>query len=207
VPLDYRNPAAGHIKLGFQWYPATRGKAAGTIPAVQGGPGSRRPTTPDYRGTLLPVLGRRNLLLANLRGTGNSSAFLCKTLQNWKDSDGIGAYAVDTGKCGRQLNHTRRLPGGGYVQASDLYTTANAACDVALLLRRVRWTSDTRVSGWVRWDQVAGRIRARLTVTGRPRPRWRPGSQSSPGPGRPAPCTGQPAGSRRPSASAPWPAG
>jgi hypothetical protein len=30
----------------------------------------------------------------------------------------------------------------------------------------VHWTADTRVSGRVRWDQVAGRIRARLTVTG-----------------------------------------
>jgi pimeloyl-ACP methyl ester carboxylesterase len=138
VPLDYRNPAAGHIKLGFQWYPATRGHAIGTILAVQGGPGF--PTTdyaPDYRGTFLPLLGRRNLLLVNLRGTGNSSAFLCKKLQDWKDSDGIHAYTVDTGRCGRQLNHTRKLPGGGYVQASDLYTTANAARDVALLLRRL----------------------------------------------------------------------
>ena len=44
VPLDYRNSAAGHIKLGFQWYPATSGKATGgTILAVQGGPGF--PTT------------------------------------------------------------------------------------------------------------------------------------------------------------------
>jgi pimeloyl-ACP methyl ester carboxylesterase len=139
VPLDYRNAAAGHIKLGFQWYPATSGNAIGTILAVQGGPGF--PTTdyaPDYRGTFLPLLTRRNLLLVNLRGTGNSSAFLCRTLQDWKDSDGIAAYTVDTGKCGRQLNHTRRLPGGGYVQASDLYTTANAARDVALLLRRLR---------------------------------------------------------------------
>jgi pimeloyl-ACP methyl ester carboxylesterase len=139
VPLDYRNPAAGHIKLGFQWYPATSGNAIGTILAVQGGPGF--PTTdyaPDYRGTFLPLLTRRNLLLVNLRGTGNSSAFLCKTLQDWKDSDGIAAYTADTGKCGRQLNHTRKLPGGGYVQASDLYTTANAARDVALLLRRLQ---------------------------------------------------------------------
>jgi pimeloyl-ACP methyl ester carboxylesterase len=139
VPLDYRNPAAGHIKLGFQWYPATRGNPIGTILAVQGGPGF--PTTAyasAYRGTFLPLLARRNLLLVNLRGTGNSSAFLCKTLQDWKDSDGIAAYTVDTGKCGWQLNHTRRLPGGGYVQASDLYTTANAARDVALLLRRLR---------------------------------------------------------------------
>jgi pimeloyl-ACP methyl ester carboxylesterase len=139
VPYDYRDPAAGHIKLGFQWYPATGGKAKGTILAVQGGPGY--PTTDyaaDYRGTFLPLLGRRNLLLVNLRGTGNSSAFLCKPLQHWKAADGIAAYTIDTGKCGRQLNHTRKLPGGGYVQASDLYTTANAARDVALLLRRLR---------------------------------------------------------------------
>jgi len=139
VPLDYRDPAAGHIKLGFQWYPATSGTAVGTILAVQGGPGY--PTTdyaPDYRGTFGPLLARRNLLLVNLRGTGNSSAFLCKPLQHWKTADGIAAYTADTGKCGRQLNHTRKLPGGGYVQASDLYTTANAARDVALLLRRLR---------------------------------------------------------------------
>ena len=139
VPLDYRDPAAGHIKLGFQWYPATSGTAVGTILAVQGGPGF--PTTDyaaDYRGTFRPLLARRNLLLVNLRGTGNSSAFLCQPLQHWKTADGIAAYTIDTGKCGRQLNHTRKLPGGGYVQASDLYTTANAARDVALLLRRLR---------------------------------------------------------------------
>jgi pimeloyl-ACP methyl ester carboxylesterase len=139
VPLDYRDPAAGHIKLGFQWYPATSGTAVGTILAVQGGPGF--PTTDyaaDYRGTFQPLLARRNLLLVNLRGTGNSSAFLCKPLQNWKTADGIAAYTIDTGKCGWQLDHTRKLPGGGYVQASDLYTTANAARDVALLLRRLQ---------------------------------------------------------------------
>lgn len=139
VPLDYRDPAAGHIKLGFQWYPATSGPAVGTILAVQGGPGF--PTTDyaaDYRGTFRPLLARRNLLLVNLRGTGNSSAFLCKPLQRWKTADGIAAYTIDTGRCGRQLDHTRKLPGGGYVQASDLYTTANAARDVALLLHRLR---------------------------------------------------------------------
>ncbi len=142
VPLDYRDKAAGHIKLGFQWYPATNRKhrPEGTILAVEGGPGF--PTTgsaPDYLGTFGPaMLTRRNLLLVNLRGTGNSSAFLCRALQNWTAADGIHAYTVDTGKCGRQLNHSRKLPGGRYVQASDLYTTANAARDVALLLRRLR---------------------------------------------------------------------
>jgi hypothetical protein len=30
----------------------------------------------------------------------------------------------------------------------------------------VRWTADTRVSGTVRWNQVTGRIRARVTIAG-----------------------------------------
>ena len=142
VPYQYvgHDPAAaGTIKLGFQWYPATTGHAAGTILAVQGGPGYATTDYADaYRALFRPLLGSRNLLLVNLRGTGNSSSFTCKALQNWALADGIAAYIADTGKCGRQLNHTRRLKGGaGYVQASDLYTTADAARDVALLLRRL----------------------------------------------------------------------
>jgi pimeloyl-ACP methyl ester carboxylesterase len=139
VPLDYRHPAQAHIKVGFQWYPATGGHAAGTILATEGGPGfPSTGTAADYLGAFQPLLGHRNLLLINLRGTGNSSAFTCKALQNWKDADGIGAYIVDTGACGRQLNHTFKRPGGGFVQASDLYTTANAARDVAGVLRRLQ---------------------------------------------------------------------
>ncbi len=37
---------------------------------------------------------------------------------------------------------------------------------IAIRLTRVRWTSDTQVSGTVRWDQVSGRVRARLTIAG-----------------------------------------
>jgi pimeloyl-ACP methyl ester carboxylesterase len=140
VPYDYRNPAAGTIKIGFRWYPATRGRAVGTILAVEGGPGfATTGTAADYRAAFRPLLRRRNLLLINLRGTGNSSVFLCRALQYWTVKDSIAAYTADTGKCGRQLNHTRRLKGGGgYVHASDLYTTANAARDVAVVLRRLR---------------------------------------------------------------------
>ncbi len=142
VPYQYvgRDPgAAGTIKLGFQWYPAAGGKAMGTILAVQGGPGyATTDYASAYRAMLGPLLGRRNLLLVNLRGTGNSSSFTCRALQDWKQADGDAAYIADTGACGRQLNHTRRRNGGGgYVQASDLYTTADAARDVALLLRRL----------------------------------------------------------------------
>jgi pimeloyl-ACP methyl ester carboxylesterase len=143
VPYDYGHPAAGTIKLGFDWYPATApagGKAAGTILAVQGGPGyATTDYAAAYRTTFLPLLGTHNLLLVNLRGTGNSSAFTCRALQNWTLANGIKAYAADTGKCAYQLNHTRKLKGSGaYVQGSDLYTTAIAAKDVALLLRRLQ---------------------------------------------------------------------
>ena len=143
VPYQYagRDPAAaGTIKLGFQWYPALSGTAAGTILAVQGGPGyATTDYAAEYRALFGPLLRRHNLLLVNLRGTGNSSSFTCKALQNWTLADGIAAYRADTGACGRQLNHTRKLAGGtGYVQASDLYTTADAARDVALLLGRLK---------------------------------------------------------------------
>ena len=86
-----------------------------------------------------PLLGKNNLLLVNLRGTGNSSAFTCKALQNWVLADGIRAYTADTGKCGFQLNHTRKLKDSGkYVRGSNLYTTAIAAHDVAVLLQRLQ---------------------------------------------------------------------
>ncbi len=140
MPYDYSDKAAGPIKLGFQWYPATGGPSRRTIVAIQGGPGY---ATTDYahayRAMLFPLLRTRNLLLVNLRGTGNSSPFVCKALQHWTLRDSVASYTADTGACGRQLNHTRRLAGGhGYVQASDLYTTANAARDLATLLRRLR---------------------------------------------------------------------
>ncbi|MDQ6819667.1 MAG: alpha/beta fold hydrolase [Actinomycetota bacterium] len=142
VPYDYSDAAAGSIRLGFLWYPATSGHpTGGTILAVQGGPGY--PTSgyaSQYQGVFGPaILATRNLLLVDLRGTGMSSPFTCAPLQNWTLNDSIAAYTSVTGKCGQQLNHTRHLIGRrGYVQASDLYTTANAARDVALLLHKLR---------------------------------------------------------------------
>ena len=35
---------------------------------------------------------------------------------------------------------------------------------IGIRLTRVRWTSDTRVSGTVWWNQVSGRVWARLTI-------------------------------------------
>ena len=140
VPYEYGTPAAGSIKLGFEWYPATSGTATGTILAVQGGPGyATTDYAADYYALFRPLLGSENLLLVNLRGTGDSSPFTCKALQDWDLADGIRAYTVDTGRCGYQLNHSRKLRGSSrYVRGSSLYTTAIAAHDVAVLLRRLQ---------------------------------------------------------------------
>jgi hypothetical protein len=37
---------------------------------------------------------------------------------------------------------------------------------IGIRLTRVRWTSDTQVSGTVRWNQISGQVRARLTIAG-----------------------------------------
>ncbi len=147
VPYQYGQPKAGTIRLGFMWYPAASGKPSGTIMAIQGGPGY---ATTDYAADYyamfaaggerhdVSLLGTENLLLVNLRGTGNSSPFTCKALQDWNVADGIAAYTTDTGMCAHQLNHSRKLTGSSkYVRGSNLYTTAIAAHDVAFLLHRL----------------------------------------------------------------------
>ena len=48
VPLDYSSPASPDISIGFRWLPAT-GHAAGTVLAVEGGPGfATTGTEPQY---------------------------------------------------------------------------------------------------------------------------------------------------------------
>src|SRR5271166_2252615 len=70
VPYDYFDPAAGTIRLGFQWYPASGGGSSRTIVAIQGGTGY---ATTDYASAYValfgPLLAHRNLLLVDLRGT------------------------------------------------------------------------------------------------------------------------------------------
>ena len=49
VPLDYSSAASPRIQVGFRWLPAT-GDAAGTILAVEGGPGyASTGSEPEYR--------------------------------------------------------------------------------------------------------------------------------------------------------------
>jgi pimeloyl-ACP methyl ester carboxylesterase len=145
VPLDYSSAASPRIHIGFEWRPASGpGRAAGTVLAVEGGPGySSTGSGSLYQAMLGPLLRTRNLLLVNLRGTGNSTPVICRAL----DNAGPHQYGAHFNKlvaaCGAQLNHTWRYRGqggqpGAWVHASDLFNTAYSARDVAGLVRALR---------------------------------------------------------------------
>jgi pimeloyl-ACP methyl ester carboxylesterase len=134
VPFDRADPAAGTISINFEWYPATYAPA-GTVVAVEGGPGYPSTGSRDYYLELFaPVQRTRNLLLVDNRGTGGSGLINCRPLQRWHLALGDEEYDRRVAACGEQLNTARRLPGGGFVHGSDLYGTANAARDMADVL-------------------------------------------------------------------------
>src|SRR5215218_9703967 len=134
VPFDRPGPAAGTIRINFEWYPAQRAPA-GTIVAVEGGPGYPSSGSRDYYLELFaPVQRTRNLLLVDNRGTGGSGLINCRPLQRWHLALGEEEYDRRVAACGDQLNTARPLPGGGFVHGSDLYGTANAARDLADVL-------------------------------------------------------------------------
>jgi pimeloyl-ACP methyl ester carboxylesterase len=134
VPYDRADPAAGTITVAFEWYPAQT-RPTGTIVAVEGGPGYPTSGSRDrYLELFAPLQRSRNLLLVDLRGTGNSALVDCSPLQRWHIGLGNDEYVRRVGRCGGQLNSTRPLPGGGFVHGSDLYGTADTARDLADVL-------------------------------------------------------------------------
>jgi pimeloyl-ACP methyl ester carboxylesterase len=145
VPLDYSTATSPRIRIGFRWLPATgkaatrKSGAAGTVLAVEGGPGySSTGSASLYRAMLGPLLATRNLLLVNLRGTGNSTPVRCTGLEHAGPHQYGRHFDQLVASCGAQLNHTWRYRGGAWVHASDLFNTANSARDVAGLLRALR---------------------------------------------------------------------
>jgi pimeloyl-ACP methyl ester carboxylesterase len=140
VPLDYSSAASPKIHIGFRWIPASgSGRAQGTILAVEGGPGySSTGSESLYVPMAGPLLHTRNLLLVNLRGTGNSTPVTCKALEHAGPHQYGPRFNRLVAACGAQLNHTWRYRGGGWVHASDLFNTAYSARDVAAVLRALR---------------------------------------------------------------------
>jgi pimeloyl-ACP methyl ester carboxylesterase len=137
VPLDYSSPASPDIAVGFRWLPATQ-QATGTIVAVEGGPGySSTGSESLYVAMAGSLLHTRNMLLVNLRGTGNSAPLNCRSLEHAGPVQYGERFNQLVAACGSQLNHTWRYRGGGWVHASDLFNTAYSARDVADVLRQL----------------------------------------------------------------------
>jgi pimeloyl-ACP methyl ester carboxylesterase len=139
VPLDYSSKASPDISIGFQLLPPTLAKvAAGTILAVEGGPGFATTGSESlYVAAAGPLLQTRSMLLVNLRGTGNSTLIDCKGLESWSHPQVQYGAAFDklVGACGYQLNHTWHYRDGGWVHASDLFNTAYSARDVSNVVK------------------------------------------------------------------------
>jgi pimeloyl-ACP methyl ester carboxylesterase len=155
VPLDYRLEHGPTIGISFRWYPATGGHPVGTVVPVEGGPGypSIGSVAPDgYAEMYGPLLRSRNMLAVDNRGTGTSATIDCPELQRF-DLSRSGSTATRrferlVGRCGRALNHRWRAPAGAFIHASDLFTSALAARDLArvigaLGLRRVDLYGDS----------------------------------------------------------------
>jgi pimeloyl-ACP methyl ester carboxylesterase len=119
-PLDPTGAIPGRISIYFEFYPHTaRSKSLGTLVAAEGGPGY--PTTlsrDEYLALFKPLRSRRDILLMDNRGTGQSGAVNCPELQT------ADKWNVQmNGACGRSLG-----------QSAPLYSTAYAADDLAAIL-------------------------------------------------------------------------
>lgn len=122
LPLDRRTPAGSKIRIYFELYPhSERAKPAlSTVLSIEGGPGY--PTAVDRAGRAelwQPVSERRDLLLVDLRGTGESDALGCKAF-----ASSTVNYAERGGRCAQQIGSER-----------DLYSTSQAVQDLEDVLR------------------------------------------------------------------------
>jgi pimeloyl-ACP methyl ester carboxylesterase len=143
-PLDPGLPHGPRIPIRFRWIPADQ-RPVGTIVAVSGGPGGATIAARDeYTSTFPGSLFNHNLLLIDNRGTGTSGALSCPAFQRTGyNTNGFvptptAQLARIVGRCGAALNHRFRAPGGGYVHASDLYSSAYAVGDMAAILTDLR---------------------------------------------------------------------
>jgi pimeloyl-ACP methyl ester carboxylesterase len=147
VPLDYGSPASPLISIAYRWYPASAppgGEAAGTVVPVEGGPGYpsigsvafESAGAPSGYSTMYgPLLQRFNMLAVDDRGTGESAPLKCPALQSFTGESGSVAFQQTAAACAAALNHRWKYAGGGWVHASDLFTSTPAAEDLAAVIR------------------------------------------------------------------------
>jgi pimeloyl-ACP methyl ester carboxylesterase len=138
VPLDYAAPSGPHISIAYRWYPASApvGSPQGTVLPVEGGPGygSTGSVAGGYAVQYGSLLASWNMLAIDDRGTGSSTPVDCPAIQNFSGPTGTSAFQQAAAGCAASLNHRWRYPHGAWVHASDLFTSAPAAEDVASVI-------------------------------------------------------------------------
>jgi pimeloyl-ACP methyl ester carboxylesterase len=120
VPVIHSDPEGDTLTVGFELYPrrTSTEPSAGTIAAVEGGPGySSTGSREAYLALFEPLLDDHDLLLVDTRGTGRSTPADCSALQR---GDATIA-AVD--ECAETLGAAR-----------DEYGAAAAADDLAAVM-------------------------------------------------------------------------
>jgi pimeloyl-ACP methyl ester carboxylesterase len=153
VPLDYRHAAVSpRLSIIFEWYPAASGRhvhARGTVLPVEGGPGLSSigsvsyatgvgTGTSGYASMYGPLLRRWNMLAVDLRGTGGSRAINCPLVQHANAPTPSVRFENATATCAALLNRRWRYANRRPVHASDLFSSAASAEDVAAVIRALR---------------------------------------------------------------------
>ncbi|GAA2425951.1 hypothetical protein GCM10010191_42990 [Actinomadura vinacea] len=102
VPLDWNDPGSERISVGFAWVPRTdlSRPARGTVLVHPGGFGAYTSGAAVFQEVLGPALRHQNLLIVDMRGTGNSSPIRCVGLDVRKPET-IRACAGQLGERGR----------------------------------------------------------------------------------------------------------
>lgn len=119
-PLDPTGAIPGRISIHFEYYPhSAPANSLGTLVATEGGPGYPATLSRDeYLALFEPLRLKRDLLLMDNRGTGQSAAVDCRELQT-AEKPTVDMIAA----CGRSLG-----------DSAPLYSTAYAADDLAAIL-------------------------------------------------------------------------
>lgn len=136
VPLDWSAPSGPGIGIVFRWYPASgEGAARGTVLPVEGGPGYGSIGSAEYYAQQYgPLLARWNMLVVDNRGTGESTPVSCPQIQHFTGRTGTSAFQLAAARCAKMLNARWHYPNGHTVHASDLFTSAAAAHDLAAVV-------------------------------------------------------------------------
>jgi pimeloyl-ACP methyl ester carboxylesterase len=147
VPLDYATPTGPRISVAYRWYPASApfgGGASGTVVPVEGGPGYPSIGSVAYESAGSPagysamyggLLQRWNMLAVDNRGTGESAPLHCAALQDFSGPTGTEAFQQAAAGCAAALNNRWKGPHHSWVHASDLFTSAPAAEDLASVIK------------------------------------------------------------------------